>query len=177
MARVKQWNFQQQLSYLLFDPISRRCALIDPLESLEEQYLEVIERKGLVLAWRLATRNELFDPAAEGQSLTPPQACRWQQLALGELEIRVICDSNQSRVAYLCDGLLFSGEWWLAGGLRPSVASRPDSDVDKLPLLQLPEETLLFPGRVAGRLSISSIAQEKFLLQDSNPVWVGGHHD
>ncbi|MDO6681923.1 MULTISPECIES: hypothetical protein [unclassified Oceanobacter] len=176
MARVKQWRVNQQLSYLLFDPISRRGALIDPQPALVSCYIQTLEQLGVANAYLLFTGEmtqimnipgQMLDAGALSGSAAP------DTLALGESYIRVVVDPAALRVAYVCDGLIFSGMWWLPGGLRPFVASEPEADVDKLPLLQLPDDYVLYPGRAIGSLCISSVAQEKALCYDPLPACAG----
>tara|TARA_R110001583_G_scaffold5054_4_gene27954 strand:- start:6476 stop:7033 length:558 start_codon:yes stop_codon:yes gene_type:complete len=184
MARVKQWRINQQLSYLLFDPISRRGAVIDPQPALVSCYLQTLEQLGVGNAYLLFTGVVASGVNVPGQvlgadmfsagALSGPVAP--DALALGESRIRIIVDPATARVAYACDGLVFTGLWWLAGGLRPFVASEPEADVDKLPLLQLPDDYVIYPGRVSRGLCISSVAQEKALCCDPLPAAVGAHY-
>ena len=180
MARIHQWIHHDRLSYLLFEPISRRSALIDPLLDLESQYHSVLGSKGLTNLYQLHTHetdaNDFSGLDLPGNRVDARNI--GSELTLGETRIQILTCGCGSHRAFICDGLVFSGEWWLPFDLRSDEArsmrnlkltrdhstaqnggARSDFNA-RQPLVDLPRDYVLYPGKAVNGIRISSIAQE-----------------
>lgn len=178
----------EQISYLLADPVRREAAIVDPHAQAAHDYVEVIRRLDLRLVYVIETHlHESHRSAAavlrngSGARLVThskvDMACvdmhvdDNDSLFVGEELIRVIATPGHSTcsLSYLWRDRLFSGHTLLAGQTGP--CERPDADASLLfdsvqRLFELPDETLVFPGRVMGQRRLSSIGQERAMNTD-----------
>ncbi|WP_430461246.1 hypothetical protein ACQUQU_00250 [Thalassolituus sp. LLYu03] len=167
MVRVKQWETQGALSYLLVEPVSRRSALIDPVAALVGEYMRVIRMRGLHNLYVLSTRSSVHAEAEwaalPGERPDAAQMAAGLVLPLGESHIECFVSAAGGQVAYVADGHLFSGGWLLPFSLRQLNAAQNGDSSCMLPLLNFPDDTILHPGETVSGIRISSLAQEKAL--------------
>jgi hypothetical protein len=176
MARVRQWLHGNQLSYLLFDPISRRSALIDPVPALEAEYQQTLQMRGMINLYLLFTsavqgaRVMAQGLDIQGSVMCPDSAVAESLLPLGEARIQCIGQSGSGRQALLCDGLLFTGSWWLPGDLRRCDTVASTALALKMPLAEFPEDYIIYPGQTVDGVRISCVGQERLLLATQEPL-------
>jgi len=161
MVRVKQWENEGHLSYLLFEPISRRSALVDIRPEQQEVCLNILQMRGLHNAYLLYTFNPELDVDIPGIVITPSLDLPEHVLPLGETHIERLRNSSSNMAAYVCEGHLFSGEWWKPFALRQIGTEGQYGKSVMLPLVNLPDDHILHPGKIVSGIRISSIRQEK----------------
>ncbi len=169
MARVLQWRDDEHLSHVLFEPISRRSALIDPVVARENEYRQTLAQKGLTNLYVLYTGLNAFDPNLPGSRLYPGGLSDGLELSLGETRVHPVSCTCGRHQAYVCDGVVFSGDWWLPFG----ADRHPDTLV---PFQDLPSDYVLYPGRVLHGVRISSLGQERDWLARSPATSGQGAH-
>lgn len=174
MVRVKQWTQDEQLSYLLFDPISRRSALIDACPQYQEMYQETLQMRGLHNIYLLYTFTPEYDVDIPGTVIFPSMDLPDSVLPLGETHIERFCNNSSTLSAYLCEGHLFSGYWWVPFSLRQISAGEPAEKSVMLPLINLSDDYILHPGRMVSGIRISTIGQEKSFAEAESAD--GVHH-
>lgn len=166
MARIKQWmshtsGDEQFLSYLLYDPISRRSALIDPQPQLVSEYLQTLSMRGMSNRYVLYTSavepdESLFELPGIVIAQSPQQKLgSTESLALGELRILLIrLDEQGAQQAFVCDGMMFTGSGWLPAGANQQPPQA---------LMNFPDDYIIYPGQVSSGLRISCVGQERAL--------------
>ncbi len=182
----------EQISYLLADPVTRDAAIVDPNAHAERDYIEVIRRLDLRLVYVIETHAQESHRSAApalreefGARLvthsTVDMACvdmhvdDNESIFVGEELIQVMATPGHSAcsLSYLWRDRVFSGHTLLAGHTGP--CQRADADAGLLfdsvteRLFTLPEETLVYPGSVMGRQRVSSIGQERATNADLQP--------
>ncbi|MDK2779098.1 MAG: hypothetical protein KYX62_15705 [Pseudomonadota bacterium] len=169
MVRVKQWVDEEQLSYLLFDPISRRSALVDALPAHQDIYQKVLQMRGLHNLYLLYTFDHNFSVDIPGTVIMPELDLPDSVLPLGETYIERYRDASATLAAYLCEGHLFTGSWWIPFSLRQIGADGNYGKSVMLPLINLPDDHILHPGRMVSGIRISTIGQEKAFAESDVP--------
>lgn len=182
----------EQISYLLADPVTRYAALLDPNARATVRYFEVIEGLDLKLVYviethaheshlsaapviRAKTGARVVAHAAAGLTCADMTVAGEDSLFVGEESIQVLATPGHSAcsLSFLWRDRLFSGHTLLTG--RTGSCQRRDADAGLLfdsvteRLLRLPEETLVCPGRVVGQRRISCIGQERAANADLQP--------
>ncbi|MAK89932.1 MAG: hypothetical protein CMI08_15915 [Oceanospirillaceae bacterium] len=168
MVRVKQWESENRLSYLMIEPISRRSALVDVYPDQQEECLNILQMRGLHNAYLLYTFNHEFNMDIPGVMIKPDMPLPEKVLPLGETHIERLQNSTQEFAAYVCEGHVFSGEWWLPFALRQIGADGSCGKSVMLPLANLPDDHILHPGRVISGIRISTVRQEKAFADNQN---------
>ncbi|WLQ12132.1 hypothetical protein O5O45_20620 [Hahella aquimaris] len=160
MARVKQWIYGDRLSYLLFEPISRRSALIDALPALSDSYRSFLVSKGLSNQYLLYTTAETSDVSdIAGLRIAPTPAEQLpQSLPLGETILWTLPDATGECCGFRCEGFAFTGQWFSPGALLYLTTPSPALLQS---LLQLADDTIIYPGRIVDGQRITSLGQEK----------------
>ncbi|MBE9563891.1 MAG: MBL fold metallo-hydrolase [Proteobacteria bacterium] len=174
----------KEISYLLADAVTRQAALIDANVLAVKEYLETIENMDLTLLYVMETHAHESHRSASAllrkQLDTQLVAHKAAQLDCTDLAVgdedcvfigeectRVIATPGHSRCS-LCfhwRDRVFTGHTLLAG--KSGLCQREDSEpADMLKsiqkkLLTLPDETLIYPGRINENRCVSSIAQER----------------
>ena len=168
MVRVKQWVHNNQLSYLVQEPVSRHCALIDPLPELDEEYLKVIRMRGLHCQYILLTKNHNLITGISGEIITPESVVENNVLPMGETHIERFQNTSSTLASYVCDARLFSGDWFLPFSLRQSNAGKGKAECTMMPFVNFPDDYIVYPGRVVNGIRISVIAQEKAMAAEQS---------
>ncbi|MBU6953088.1 hypothetical protein [Hahella sp. HN01] len=163
MARVKQWIYGDRLSYLLFEPISRRSALIDALPALSDSYRSFLTSKGLSNQYLLYTTAETSDVSdIAGLRIAPTSGERLpQSLPLGETILWTLPDAAGEYCGFRCEGFAFTGQWFSPGALHYLTTVKEPSPALLQSLLELADDTIVYPGRIVGGQRITSLGQEK----------------
>lgn len=170
MARVKQWQHGDTLSYLIHDPISRRSALVDPEVSACERYLERIRQQGLCNHLILYTREQTLVPDLPGQLIMPHHADLPGRLVLGESVIHCLLLPETRQAIYYAYGFAFTGTTILPGSIDGDIEAT--GGLAFLWLRGLTDDFVLYPGCVNGGRRISSLSQE--LCASSASTFSGG---
>ena len=172
------------LTYLLIDEVTREGALIDPVVSHTNDYIELINTMGCKLKYSLETHVHADHITASGKlreilaiqtgvselcgaATADIQLNDNDVLTLGSQEIKVIATPGHTigSMCFLCNERLFTGDTLLINGCgrtdfqSGSAASLFDSITQKI--LTLPDETLIYPGHDYNGRRVSSVAQEK----------------
>jgi sulfur dioxygenase len=172
------------ISYLLADPVSRYAAVLDPNIEAEREYIDVIRRLDLRLVYAIETHaHESHVSAAPvlcadtgAQLVTHRMAemdcvdrrvAHGERLCLGEEWIGVMETPGHSpcSLSYIWRDRVFTGHTLLAGST--GSCRRADADAGRLfdsiveRLFALPDDMLVYPGRVSGELHSSSIGHER----------------
>lgn len=172
------------LTYLLMDEITLEGALIDPVVSHIEHYIEVINKLGCKLKYSLETHVHADHITASGKlrerltiqtgvselcgaSTADIQLIDSDVLMLGNQEIKVIATPGHTMgsVSFLCNERIFTGDTLLINGCGRtdfqggSAANLFDSIINKI--FTLPDETLIYPGHDYNGRRVSSVSQEK----------------
>ena len=174
----------KEISYLLADPVTRQAALLDPNMLALDEYIETIEAMDLTLSYVIETHVHESHRSASASlraqmdaQLVAHQAAQLvctdmpvddeDSVYIGEELVRVIATPGHSRCS-LCfhwRDRVFTGHTLLAG--KSGLCPREDSDAAAMlksiqkKLLTLPDETLIYPGRINANRCVSSIAQER----------------
>lgn len=174
----------KEISYLLADPVTRQAALLDPNMLAVERYIEAIETMDLALVYVMETHVHESHRSASASlraqmdaQLVAHKAAQLvctdmpvddeDRVFIGEELIRVIATPGHSRcsLSFHWRDRVFTGHTLLAG--ISGCCQREDSDAADMlnsiqkKLLTLPDETLVYPGRVNANRCLSSIAQER----------------
>lgn len=172
------------LTYLLMDETTLEGALIDPVISHIEYYIETINKLGCKLKFSLETHVHADHITAGGKlreiltiqtgvselcgaSTADIQLKDNDILMLGSLEITVLATPGHTpgSVSFLCNDRVFTGDALLINGCGRtdfqggSAANLFDSITNKI--LTLPDETLIYPGHDYNGRRVSSVSQEK----------------
>lgn len=181
------------IAYLLGDPIGLEAILIDAADDRAEDYLELLRRFGLRLRYLAQThRPEDYRSAAPGlrqetgSRLAISEEADWSGsdralrhgdlLHFGEeaLEVLHVPGHTPCSVAFRWRDRLFTGDTLLAGGL--GCPAKEGGDAERLcasarnVLLGLPDETLVFPGRLRRGRRVTTVAEE----QETSPDLAAG---
>lgn len=174
----------KEISYLLADPVTRQAVLMDPNVLAIEEYLGTIEAMDLTLAYVMETHAQESHRSASAQlrkqmgaQLVAHKAAQLictdvmvadkDNVFIGEECIRVIATPGHSHcsLCYHWRDRVFTGHTLLAGA--SGLCQREDSDAADMfnsiqkKLFALPDETLLYPGRVNKNRCHSSVTQER----------------
>jgi hydroxyacylglutathione hydrolase len=171
-------------SYLIGDEEAGEAVVVDPAYAIE-QYFEEAERSGVRILRALETHTHADHVSGHGRlalehgipvSIHPLAAPEFefdpiedgQELAVGSLTIRVLHTPGHrpEHCCYLAGGKLFTGDSLLVGdAARPDLAVEAREGAADLfgslhRLAELPAETGVFPGHVAGSLCAVGISAE-----------------
>lgn len=172
------------LTYLLMDEVTLEGALIDPVVSHTDHYIEAIKKLDCKLKFSLETHvhadhitaggklRELLSTQTGvselcGASTADIQLKDGDVLTLGSQEIKVIATPGHTpgSVSFLCNDRVFTGDTLLINGCGRadfqggSAANLFDSIINKI--FTLPDETLIYPGHDYNGRRVSSVSQEK----------------
>jgi glyoxylase-like metal-dependent hydrolase (beta-lactamase superfamily II)/rhodanese-related sulfurtransferase len=172
-------------SYLIGDEESGEAVLVDPAYAIEP-YLDEAERFGVRVVRVLETHTHADHVSGHGRlalehgipvSIHPLAEPEYpfdpvedgQVVQVGSVEIEVLHTPGHrpEHCCYLADGRLLTGDSLLVGD-----AARPDLAVDASEgaeglygslhrLTELPEQTAVFPGHVAGSLCATGISADR----------------
>lgn len=182
----------EEISYLLADPVSRYAAVVDPNTQAERDYIEVLHRLDLRLMYVIETHvhESHFSAAPLLRAETGAQLVAHQNAVLSCVDMPVEDDENiylgeevitvmttpghsSCSQSYLWRDRLFTGHTLLAG--VTGNCQRPDANAGLLfesvhdRLFKLPAETLIYPGRLIEKRRISCIGQERAVNTDLAP--------
>jgi hydroxyacylglutathione hydrolase len=169
-------------SYLIGDEASGDAVLVDPAYAIEP-YLEEAAGANVRIVSVLETHTHAdhvsghgrlalehgvpvsIHPAAEAEYPFEPVA-NGQEVKVGEVAIRVIHTPGHrpEHCCFLVDGALLTGDSLLIGdAARPDLAIEAREGAEDLyhslrRLAELPEDTNVYPGHVAGSLCASGIS-------------------
>lgn len=185
-------TLDEEISYLLADPVTRYAAVLDPNLQAERDYLDVIRHLDLRLIYVIETHaHESHSSAAPvlraetGAQLISHRVADLdgvdrrvtddESIFMGEEVISVMATPGHSScsLSYVWRDCVFTGHTLLAGVTGP--CQRADADAGQLfdsvreRLFELPDEMLIYPGRVTGKRRISSIGQERITNNDLQP--------
>jgi hydroxyacylglutathione hydrolase len=172
-------------SYLVGDEASGEVAVVDPAYAIEP-YLEEAERGGVRIAGVLETHTHAdhvsghgrfalehglsvrIHPAAEPEYPFEPVE-DGREVRVGSLAIRVLHTPGHrpEHCCFLVDGALLTGDSLLIGdAARPDLAIEAREGAEALyrslqHLAELPEDTSVYPGHVAGSLCASGISDAR----------------
>lgn len=174
----------KEISYLLADPVTRQAALMDANVLGLKDYIDTIRTMDLTLLYVIETHAHESHRSASAllrkqldAQMVAHKAARLicndmavndeDSIFIGEESIRVIATPGHSRcsLSYYWRDRVFTGHTLLAGNI--GLCQREDSDAAVMlnsiqkRLLTLPDETLIYPGRVNASRCLSSIAQER----------------
>jgi len=136
----------QDISYLLADPVGRYAAVLDPDIGAESGYLEIVRRFDLRLIYIIETHLHEFHLSGTGATHSSVDVDSvdmhvddGDRLYVGKELLSVVATPGHSAcsLSYLWRDRVFTGH------------------------TLLPDETLVYPGRVTDRRRISSIGQER----------------
>ena len=172
-------------SYLIGDEASGEAVVVDPGYAIE-RYLEEAERAGVRLVRVLETHTHADHVSGHGRlalehglpvsihgAAEPEYPFEpledGQELRVGVLEIRVLHTPGHrpEHCCYLVDGTLLTGDSLLIGdAARPDLAIEAHAGAEDLyrslrRLAELPEETGVHPGHVAGSLCATGISDAR----------------
>jgi len=173
-----------EISYLLADPVSRDAAVLDPHPHAERDYFDILRKLDLRLVYliethaheshlsaasvmRAATGARLVTHRAVEVACVDRHVYEGESIFVGEECIRVMATPGHSPCSISClwRDRVFTGHTLLAGATGP--CQRSDADAGRLfdsvreRLYRLPDETLVFPGRALSNRRISSIGQQR----------------
>ena len=172
-------------SYLIGDEESGEAVVVDPAYEIDP-YLEEAQRAGLRITRVLETHTHAdhvsghgrfalehgatvhVHPLAEPEFPFEPLA-DGQEIRVGETVIRVLHTPGHrpEHCCFLVDGRLLTGDSLLVGdAARPDLAVEAREGAEGLygslkRLTELPEETGVYPGHVAGSLCATGISAER----------------
>ncbi len=186
------------ISYLLADPVSRYAAVLDPNIGAERDYVDVIRRLDLRLVYVIETHeHESHVSAASvlraetgarlvmhrtvGMNGVDVHVDHGERLFLGEEWIGVMETPGHSpcSLSYVWRDRVFTGHTLLAGSTSP--CQRVDADAGRLfdsvveRLFALPDDMLVYPGRVSSERCSSSIGLERISNKDLQPQTTRAH--
>jgi glyoxylase-like metal-dependent hydrolase (beta-lactamase superfamily II) len=181
-----------EISYLVADPVSRYAAVLDPHIEAEREYIQVVHQLDLRLVYLVETHiHESHLSAAPALQIetgarlvthsVADSACvgmrvdDGESIFVGEEYISVMATPGHSpcSLSFMWRDRVFTGHTLLSGVTGP--CQRGDADAGRLfdsvrdRLFELPDEMLVYPGRVAGSRRVSSIGQERATNADLQP--------
>ena len=171
-------------TYLIVDELTKEAALIDPVDSQLERYIELLDSLGVQLKYALEThvhadhvtasgmlRQRLGIQTAVGQQCGATSADLQlndgDTLTLGQQTIAVIATPGHTAgsVSYLWRDRVFTGDALLINGCGRTDFQGGDAgtlyDSITQRLFTLPDETLVYPGHDYQGRRVSCIGQEK----------------
>jgi glyoxylase-like metal-dependent hydrolase (beta-lactamase superfamily II) len=179
-------------SYLLADPVTRYAAVLDPHAQTERSYLELIRSLDLRLVYviethaheshlsaapalRAETGARLIAHSAADLACVDMHVDDGDRIFIGEEYLSVMATPGHSvcSLSYVWRDRVFTGHSLLVGSTGP--CRRADGDAGRLydsireRLLTLPDETLVYPGRITGQGRVSSIGQERVTNTELQP--------
>lgn len=172
------------LTYLIVDEASKEAALIDPVDTHVEDYLDLIKSQGVKLKYTLETHVHADHITGSGKlrqllgiQTAVSQQCGAEsadvqlndgdELSLGQQVIKVIATPGHTAgsVSFIWQDKVFTGDALLINGCGRTdfqsgdAATLYDSITQKI--LSLPNETLIYPGHDYNGKRVSNVAQEK----------------
>lgn len=171
-------------TYLIVDELTKEAALIDPVDSQLERYIELLDSLGVQLKYALEThvhadhvtasgmlRQRLGIQTAVGQkcgaTTADLQLNDGDTLTLGQQTITVMATPGHTAgsVSYLWRDRVFTGDALLINGCGRTDFQGGDAgtlyDSITQRLFTLPDETLVYPGHDYQGRRVSCIGQEK----------------
>lgn len=170
-------------SYLIADPATKEAALIDPLRERVDDYLDLLTAKGLKLVYTIETHTHAdhLSGSVRLKDLTgckmlmhaqSPAPCVDRQLKdgdvfnVGSIRLEVIETPGHTRdsACLLAPGRLFTGDTLLIGGCGRTDLPTGDSSAmygSLKRLMELPDETLVFPAHDYKGQRASTIGRER----------------
>lgn len=159
--------------YLLYDDVSKECAIVDPAWDISELEAE-IEKNCMKLKYILLTHSHydhinkaeyftnkysaltvMSEAEAEYYDFYPPNSSLINDndtLMLGEFQIKCILTPGHTEgsLCFLCGGFLFSGDTLFTDGCGFCIGKGADSEkmfysIQKLKQL-IPMDTIVYPG-------------------------------
>ncbi|HQN66056.1 MAG TPA: MBL fold metallo-hydrolase [Methylophilus sp.] len=172
------------LTYLIVDDETHEAALIDPVDTQLEVYLQLLQELNCKLKYSLETHVhadhitaggmlrqrlgvETAVGAACGAKSADVQLKHGDVIYLGKQAIHTIATPGHTpgSVSFLWDGRVFTGDALLINGCGRTDFQGGDAgklyDSITNHLFTLPGETLVYPGHDYNGMRISSIAQER----------------
>jgi len=179
--------FETQTStytYLLGCEATKEAALIDPVDSEVEHYLEVLKEEGLTLRYTLETHVHADHVTAADRlrTITGSKSVvhRDAGAACGDLlvtdgihlnvgnitiEVRHTPGHTNGCVSYLVGDRIFTGDALLIGGCGRTDFQMGDAaqlyDSIHQKIFTLPDETLVYPGHDYNGNTVSTVGAEK----------------
>lgn len=172
------------LTYLIVDEVSKEAALIDPVDTHVEDYLDLIKSQGVKLKYTLETHVHADHITGSGKlrqllgiQTAVSQQCGAEsadvqlndgdELSLGQQVIKVIATPGHTAgsVSFIWQDKVFTGDALLINGCGRTdfqsgdAAALYDSITQKI--FSLPNETLIYPGHDYNGKRVSNVAQEK----------------
>jgi len=172
------------LTYLIVDEVSKEAALIDPVDTHVEDYLDLIKSQGVKLKYTLETHVHADHITGSGKlrqllgiQTAVSQQCGAEsadvqlndgdELSLGQQVIKVIATPGHTAgsVSFIWQDKVFTGDALLINGCgrtdfqSGNAAALYDSITQKI--FSLPNETLIYPGHDYNGKRVSNVAQEK----------------
>jgi len=175
----------KSLSYVLADTFTRKAAIIDSVQSKVEEYLQLLQERGLSLEYLLETHVHEDHVSAMHQlrELTGARRALHEnagmpcserllrdddEIYLGELTLRALHTPGHSpcSVTYQVEDRLFVGDALWSGNIAPFVkgVSNPKtlfSSVKDI-IYAFPDDYIIYPGHSWLGQRISTIGQEKY---------------
>lgn len=171
-------------TYLIVDELTKEAALIDPVDSQLERYIELLDSLGVQLKYALETHVHADHVTASGklrQRLGIQTAVSQQcgatsadlqlndgdTLKLGQQTIAVMATPGHTAgsVSYLWRDRVFTGDALLINGCGRTDFQGGDAGTLYESITQrlftLPDETLVYPGHDYQGRRVSCIGQEK----------------
>lgn len=171
-------------TYLIVDDHTKKAALIDPVDSQLDRYIQMLSDLGVQLKYALETHVHADHVTASGmlrQRLGIQTAVSQQcgatsadlqlndgdELKLGQQLIKVIATPGHTAgsVSYLWQDRVFTGDALLINGCGRTDFQGGDAgtlyDSITQRLFMLPDETLMYPGHDYQGRWVSCIGQEK----------------
>lgn len=171
-------------TYLIVDDLTKEAALIDPVDSQLERYIELLHNLGVQLKYALETHVHADHVTASGKlrqrlgiQTAVSQKCGATSadlqlhdgdvLMLGEQIIKVIATPGHTvgSVSYAWQDRVFTGDALLINGCGRTDFQCGDAgtlyDSITQRLFTLPDETLVYPGHDYQGRRVSCIGQEK----------------
>ncbi len=175
-------------TYLIADEVCREAVIIDPVKSHVDQYIKLLSELGLSLIYAVDTHvhadhitalGELRDRTAclslmGAQAQAPCVSGRFhdgEAIKVGAVQLKAIYTPGHTDDSYsflLEDGdkkMVFTGDALLIRSCgrtdfqNGNAAMQYHTLFDRL--MQLPEDTLVYPGHDYNGMSVSSIGEEK----------------
>ena len=171
-------------SYLLADQVSRNALIIDPVDTMVERDLQLLDELGLTLIYSLETHVHADHITGSGH-LRERTGCKTvlsrhagvecadllledgDQLLLGDMPIKLIETPGHTNtcLSYYVGDRVFTGDALLIRGCgrtdfqNGNPAQLYDSITQRL--FCLPDDTLVYPGHDYHGFTVSTIAEEK----------------
>jgi len=170
-------GYDRNFSYLIYDETSKMAYVIDPLKDTEQYYEKAKELKLYIMG--ILNTHGHFDHTEGNASFKdkgiPLVDSTINEIALGNQKITIIKTPGhtQDSVCFYTNGKLFSGDTLFVGkiGGTESEGAAGIQFASLQKLMELPDETIVYPGHDLGVTQTSTIGHEKktnpFLLRDN----------